>query len=124
MDGSGWTKISNEIIHDANLSLAARMLFVTIKSHCFNRDNCNVTNDQLAESLGLSRRQVVRTVKELIKYGLVEVQTQPHGRGNNYRLCCDVHVTPKKPRIVANVTPAVTPMSHLLYNIKKKFLKK
>ncbi len=85
---SGTTSIPNLLMMDNELSLPARMLFISLLMHGFGKKQCFPANYLLQHELGLSDRQIRRYKTELMDVGLVAVKRT--GRSNVYEINHDV----------------------------------
>jgi len=84
---SGFTQVPNEVLHNPDLSPAAKLVYLALLSvdHGGRKGKAWPTHAFLANVSGFSRRQVIRAIKELEGVGLLSVRSRP-GSANTYTL--------------------------------------
>lgn len=90
-DNSGWAAIPNWLLRDGGVSRNAKMLYLHLSSRVDERGISFPSQARLADEMGVSIPTVKRTLRELVKVGVIEVRTvrTETGRRNHYRLLAD-----------------------------------
>lgn len=87
-----YTKIPNEILSECQLSVLARYLYCVLLKHCGKDDRCFPGQRLLADTVGVSDRQIRRYLSELIKEGIITKQRRGWNRTNTYTVSRDLDV--------------------------------
>ena len=81
---AGFTAVPNTLLADSSLSWGARFAFIELLRFSWQDGECFPGQDGLAESMGITPRQVRRYVRELEEAGLILVKQRGLGKTNVY----------------------------------------
>jgi hypothetical protein len=77
---AGTTTIPNIVIADRTISSNAKLLFIVLCMHRFNKDYCYPSYELIEQETGWSKPTISRSIKELEDIGVVTVKRT--GRAN------------------------------------------
>lgn len=83
---AGFAQAPIPIVRNADLSAAARLLYITLTSYAWTDGSCYPGQERLAADLGVSSRMVRTYLAELTKAGLLTVSRRGMGQTNLYIL--------------------------------------
>ena len=89
----GYGIMPNIILHDKELSSTSKLVFVQISSLSAEKGYCWANNKYIGSQLGLSERQVSRSIKQLSKYIAID---NPHNEKRQICLDKNVHAVRQK----------------------------
>lgn len=88
MERNSFLIIAKEVVADKTISATAKLLFAQLCDHRNKRTGqCNPWEGTLAVKIGVSRRTVIRGVKELKRAGLIEPQRTQQGNQYEFPKC-------------------------------------
>lgn len=87
-----YTKIPNEILSSSQLPVGIRYLYCVLLKHCGKDESCFPGQKLLAETLGISDRQIRTYLDQLIKEGLITKQRRGWNRTNTYSISKNLNV--------------------------------
>jgi hypothetical protein len=82
----GYTRIPNEVLDDATLSVGARFTYGLLLRHAYGKDYCFPSQKRLAALMGISDKWLRTHLRELETAGLVKTERKDRTRHNRYRL--------------------------------------
>lgn len=82
---AGFTGMPNLVLLDANLSTAARMVYLGLSYFAREKDECFPGQEKFAETMGISSRTMRKGLRELEEAGLLQSKRR-RGRSNIYLL--------------------------------------
>lgn len=91
----GYTIIPNQILGPCQLTIQARYLFCILLKHCGRDENCFPGQKLLAETLGVSPRQVRTYLSELIREGVISKRRKGWNRSNTYAVSKNLDIERK-----------------------------
>ena len=108
----GFTQIPNSVLRHPTLPIAAKLVYSVLLSYAWQDHFCHPAQESIAKDCSLSRRQVIRILKELKEVGAITWKQLGLNRPNRYY----IHPITNwiKPKQVPNplIEKEVTPMSH------------
>lgn len=70
---TSFTQVYNHITFSTTLSAKARILYIALASHAYDKDTVWPSQQRLAEMVGCSARHIRTLMKELVAEGLVRI---------------------------------------------------
>ncbi|MFW6009441.1 MAG: helix-turn-helix domain-containing protein [archaeon] len=83
---TGYTNVSNSVLVDNNLSPQAKVLYMQLKMHCFQKDHCFPGQETLAEYNNVSVRTIENWLNELKSKGFITIVNRGNNKTNKYIL--------------------------------------
>lgn len=82
----GFTQIANVVLKDSELSHAAVRLYALLLSYAWQNSECFPGQERLAEDMGCKKLAICRTMKELVRRKLIEIERKGQGKPNIYHI--------------------------------------
>jgi hypothetical protein len=82
----GYTRIPNEVLDDARLTVGARLLYGLLLRHAYGKDYCFPSQKRLATLMGVSDKWLRTYLRELEAANLVKTERKDRTRHNRYYL--------------------------------------
>lgn len=80
----GFTQLPNYVLKDKKLSFGARLAYAVLLSYAWQENSCFPGQDKMAVDLGITRRMVIRYLKELKDRRYVDWQRRGLNKTNIY----------------------------------------
>lgn len=90
ISSGGFTQIPNVVLKHPKLSGNAKLCYAMLLHYAWQKNYCFPGQGTLADDMGATRPTVIKGLKELQKYGLLETKRQGLGKPNIYTLHCTV----------------------------------
>lgn len=91
----GYGIMPNKVLFDNSISSTSKLVYILISSLCAAEGKCWASNTYLGEKLGMSERQVSRSIKVLEKYLSID---NPYNEKRVIRLDKNVYLPRQKRR--------------------------
>lgn len=86
LSDKNFTQVPNRVFKDTDLSISSRLLYVTLLSYAFGKNFCFPKLETLADTMGISERQISNLIKELKKKGYLKTEKMGYAGPNRYQL--------------------------------------
>ena len=94
ISAAGFTQVPNFILKNGDISCNAKVAYALLLSYAWHNEKVFPGQERMAADMGMSRPNVTKTIGELERVGLLEVQRRGQGLTNVYVL----HHTVKQKR--------------------------
>ena len=82
----GYTRIPNNVLDDASLTVGARFTYALLLRHAYGKDYCFPSQKRLAALMGISEKWLRTHLRELEGAGLMKTERKDRTRHNRYCL--------------------------------------
>ena len=86
-------QIENNFINNPNYTTVEKLIYMSLCTYAFQKNNCYPSHSTLAENLGINRRTVIRTLKSLEDKGAIIVikrKFQSNRKTSNLYILADI----------------------------------
>ena len=86
-------QIENSFINNSQYSIYEKMVYMSLCTYAFQKNNCYPSHSTLAENLGINRRTIIRTIKSLEEKGAIIVikrKFQSNRKTSNLYILADI----------------------------------
>ena len=86
-------QIENNFINNPNYTTVEKLIYMSLCTYAFQKNNCYPSHSTLAENLGINRRTVIRTLKSLEEKGAIIVikrKFQSNRKTSNLYILADI----------------------------------
>lgn len=104
-----FAKLHDQVRTDKSIPDSAKALYAAISRRCINSDVCQVTQAEIADEIGRSRRQVIRLLSILVAREYIYVRHLGAGRGRQASM---YYIGKSAKKMSHSEVLNVTPMSH------------
>lgn len=119
-----FTKVPNEILKESQLSVPARMLYITLLRYCGSRDYCYPSQETLSMHLGVTARMVRNYIEELCNSGIVSKTRRGFNKPNTYQVSKNLHRNTDKKLNSCHIGPMFPLQGTSLLPTNKTYIKR
>ena len=84
---NGFTRTPNAVLSNSDIPYKARFLFILLRMHCFEKNECFPSEKLLAKEMGKTDRYIRTILPLLAKFNLIKITFRGHnGKSNLYTL--------------------------------------
>ena len=86
-------QIENNFINNPNYTTVEKLIYMSLCTYAFQKNNCYPSHSTLAENLGINRRTIIRTIKSLEEKGAIIVikrKFQSNRKTSNLYILSDI----------------------------------